>query len=199
MGYRCTWIGVRGKPLSEILQPLLLELDGNRYEFSEPGFNALEAKDGWNIVIADGGKLMMDIVEENALALSAGFDCLFFRCEDTSMYTKLALYRDAIEVWSIEYCGADGISAPVVTDEVPELVRQTIAERTLDQAADDDEEPADHLYDITATVGLRIAGFRHDEEPELPREEPILGLRRAANEVEKKGWFSRWKRKTKTR
>ncbi len=176
MGYRCSWVAVHDKPLNELLTALELERTGERFDFSEPGLNAIESRDGWNVVIADGQETMDSLTEANAKQLSKGTRALFFQCNDASMVTLLVEYKDGKEGWSIRYNGTDGVSTPEVFGEVPDVVNQVVAEQSEEQSAEGDD--VDCMYDIAPAVGLDITGFRHDQEPDVGEADPIQELRR---------------------
>ena len=151
------------------------ERTGDRQDFSEPGFNAVEMP-GWSILIADGSDYFLELGEEHAAALSNGGRSLLFMCSDTVMCTHLIEYADAAEVWRISYEGVDGVSAAEITGSAPALVHEALAESQAEQNADPE---ADSIYDTTAKAGLAMTGFRHDSAVELPGDpQPVQVLRR---------------------
>jgi hypothetical protein len=151
------------------------KLTGERHEFPDVGFYLLELAKGepnaWVVLIADGSDYFMELDESLAQTLSnGGSETLYFVCSDTGMVTELKCIRDGGIVWSIEYDCEDEAKRPAITgNDVPAIVTEVLESLRSQQQKDAD---ADYIYDLTAEVGRRLVGFRHDtdldaDDPEL--------------------------------
>lgn len=98
---------------------------------------------------------------------------MYFWCSDTVMATELSCFRDGAIVWSIQYSCADASKRPAIKGEVPEITSEILEGLLAKQRADDG---ADYIYDLTAELGRRLVGFRHDMDSETDDPEPFQVL-----------------------
>lgn len=190
MGYRCSLLAIRDKPLGELLHTLGFERTGERFEFAESGFTAIEARRGWNLLIASGMGLTDYFNEEDARQLSADGFALFFSCTTTSMITQLVGYQGGHAAWRVDYDGSGGATTPDIDGDPPDVIAQLAAERHGDQA---DGEGGDFMYEVTFDVIAHLTGVRPDES-DLNDPQPFEELRdvkEAAPPPKPRGLFRR--------
>lgn len=163
MGYRGTWVAVRGDRLEEALRVVGLRVEATLEEAQyDPGHWAVVMPGPWCVVFGDGSDAMFTVRRKHAKELSAGSEALFFTCNDTTMCAELECWRDGRLSWSIVHDGSEGRTSPTLTGEPPPIVHETIAAlREEERAAGDDG--VDYLYEAAPVVGLALTGFRHDQ------------------------------------
>jgi hypothetical protein len=116
----------------------------------------------------------MELDESLARSLSqSGSETLYFVCSDTVMVTYLKCFRDGAIVWSIEYDCEDEAKRPAIAGDVPAIVNEVLKGLWSQQEKDAD---VDYIYDLTAEVGRRLVGFRHDADLEIDDPEPFQVL-----------------------
>ncbi|MDB5342751.1 MAG: uncharacterized protein JWP89_1128 [Schlesneria sp.] len=174
MGYRVSWIARTGTSMDELLRASRRKRTGECHEFPDVGFYLLELPKGdleaWVVLIADGSDYFMDLDESLAQSLSeGGNETMYFVCSDTVMVTDLKCFRDGEIVWSIEYDCEDETKRPAITGDAPAIVNEVLKGLRSQQENDAD---TDYIYDLTAEVGCRLVGFRHDTDFET--DDPAL-------------------------
>ncbi len=178
MGFRVSWIARRGTSTSELVDLSGRSLTGERHEFPEVGWYLLELPKAvgfpWVILIADGSDNYAELDESQAQSLSrCGNETLYFWCSDTVMVTLLMSFMDGVFVWSVHYdCGVK-TKRPEITGNVPTITHQILNELRVKQLADDG---ADYIYDLTAELGRKLTGFRHDKDLQTDDPEPFQVL-----------------------
>jgi hypothetical protein len=178
MGFRVSWIGREGTSTGELLEASRRSLTGERDEFPDVGFYLLELPDrdptAWVVLIADGSDNYAELDDALAQSLSAGgHETLYFWCSDTVMVTELICFKNGTIAWSIHYNCEDERQRPAITGAAPAIVHEILASLQSQQQKDDG---ADYLYELTAEVGRRLVGFRHDMDPETDDPEPFQVL-----------------------
>lgn len=179
MGYRVSWIARLGTSTKELLDFAQRTVTGERHEFPDVGWYLLELPhvvgSAWVLLIADGSENYGDLDPSDAEALSKdGNETLYFCCSDTVMATYLMCYKDGAQVWAIEYDCKDQ-SEPAFKGKVPSIAHQILNELRAEQQAECDFG-ADYQYDLTAELGRRLVGFRHDVDLEIEDPEPFQVL-----------------------
>jgi len=180
MGYRVSWIALRGTSTAELLSLSQRRPTGERHEFPDVGFYLLElpARRGgpWTVLIADGSDNFMELDASQAETLSqGGNETLYFCCSDTVMTTELMGFKNGSLAWSILYDCADEGKRPALQGDVPAIAHKLLTELRDKQQAD---EGADYIYDLTAELGRELVGFRHDADAETDDPEPFQVLAR---------------------
>jgi hypothetical protein len=180
MGFRVSWIARSGTSTKELLEASGRSLTGERHEFPDVGFYLLELPKpvggSWAVLIADGSDNFAELDESQAQSLSkGGNETLYFWCSDTVMVTELKCFIDGAVVWSIEYNCEDTARLPAIRSDVPAVANEILVDLRAKQRADDG---ADFIYDLTAEVGRRLVGFRHDMDPVTDDVEPFQVLSR---------------------
>src|SRR5688500_15791127 len=101
MGFRCTWIALRGGTRAGVLPQLQLAAQGESDEpVYDPGLYGASLPSGWYLAIADGRDYMDHLKEAHASALSRKGEALFFYTDDTPMCTRLASYQQGELAWA---------------------------------------------------------------------------------------------------
>lgn len=169
MGFRSTWLGVRGLELGRVLEVLDWEPTGAEEGLMETGLWAVR-RGAWVVVCASGWEYMTLLAEEHGASLSKEAPALFWQGDDSSMVSSLVAYESGQETWSLFYDGQNGVSSPEVSEGEPEAVRLAVAQQQ--ELQDDAESDVDYLYESAHVAGDLLTGFRHDEG-EPPDGEPL--------------------------
>ena len=176
MGYRARWLAVKNVELPAALRTVGLRQESEEHgEVDDPGHYALKLPDAWLVVIGDGWDAMETVQPAHAFALSIGTEALHFYCDDTPMCASLRMYRDGMELWSLEHDCSNGPGAPVVSGAPPAIVAEVIARlrKKQDESGDSD---VDHLYDAAPEIALALVGFRHDQTLSEGKRSPVFVL-----------------------
>lgn len=194
MGFRVSWVARSGASTGELLCVAGRGLTGERHEFPDVGWYLLELPGGdrppWVLLIADGTENYLELGTGHAQALSTGGnETLYFTCSDTVMATELFCFKDGKENWSVRYDCADKAKQPAMSGDVPEIASEILRDLQIKQQADGG---ADYIYDVTAEVGRRLVGFRHDLEPETDDPAPFQVLGEPTKP--RHAWWQFWKR-----
>jgi hypothetical protein len=166
MGFRASWVAVNGGDLDAMLELTKLacvDVDEVAPTASviEKRLFAAKLRSGWTVLVAVGSDDYDRLGARHARALSQGAkDALHFRCNEASMTSELNAYRDAKNVWSVEYVGTDGVAAPDLTGEVPPLVDEVIDRIAREQRSAG--PGVDLMFDCPTLIGEAMTGFRHD-------------------------------------
>ncbi len=146
----------------------------------------------WVLLIADGSENYAELGPSEAQALShGGNQTLFFWCSDTVMATELLCFKNRALVWAVRYDCEDEKMRPEFEGAVPPIAHEILASLRADEQGDMQGD-VDYVYDITAELGHRLVGFRHDKDIELEAPEPFQVL----GELPKPhhAWWQIWKR-----
>ena len=196
MGFRVSWIARAGTSTTELLEVSRRSLTGERHEFPDVGWYLLELTHGrdasWVLLIADGSENYADLDASLAQDLSnGGNEVLFFWCSDTVMATELECFKGGAMAWAIRYDCEDSSKRPEMQGKVPAVAHEILAELRAEQQADT-EGGCD--YDITAELGRRLTGFRHDRDLETDDEQPFQVLSEPLKPRPSPAWWQFWKR-----
>ncbi|HVJ16860.1 MAG TPA: hypothetical protein VM686_15575 [Polyangiaceae bacterium] len=170
----------RGSSTQELLEATGTTVTGQRDEFPDVGFYLLEingdAQGSWAILIADGSENFGALTGGDAQALSSdGAETLYFSCSDTTMTTELSCYRAGRRIWGIDYDPDEGcVEFEGAMPQVAEQIRADLEARQ--DAADEANDSADHIYELTAEVGRALTGFRHDRTLDCAESTPFQVL-----------------------
>lgn len=194
MGYRVSWIARAGTSTEELLTFSKRERTGERHDFCDVGWYLLELPNGvpspWSVLIADGSENYCEINSSDARKLSEGEnETLYFSCSDTVMATVFECFKNGSKDWSIQYSCENKDPQPELTGNVPTVTHELLADLRKQQLA---SEGADYIYDLTAELGRKLLGFRHDMDLETDDPEPFQVLSQPPSE--KKPWWKSWKR-----
>ena len=200
MGFRVAWIARAGESLQELLSVSDRTLTGECHDFPERGWYLLEIRradrQSWVVLIADGSDNFCDLSESQAQTLSENSnETIFFCCTDTAMATRLTLFKNGSLSWSIDYECSNKQRLPVMKGVVPEVTHEILKDLRAKQQVEDLQPNSnfacDHIYDLTAELGWRLVGFRHDTDLEVgdPRPFQLLGESKPM-----KPWWRIWNR-----
>jgi len=196
MGYRVSWIARCGASTRELLDVSKRSITGERHEFPDVGWYLLELPSTvdtpWAVLIADGSDNYADLDASNAQALSnGGNETLYFWCSDTVMATELMCFKDGSLLWAVRYDCEDKKKRPELQGEIPVIAHEILNSLRAEQQADP-EGGVDYIYDLTAELGRRLIGFRHDKDLETVDPEPFQVL--GGSPVPRRAWWQIWKR-----
>jgi hypothetical protein len=165
MGFRCTWIALRGGTRDGVLLRLQLWARERSDEpVYDPGLYGASLPGGWYLAIGDGGQYMTQLKEAHASSLSRNGEALFFYTDDTPMCTRLASYQRGELAWAITYDGSNGVGEPDIFGKLPESSVECVERVRAEQAgAGGRDSDTDYIYGLTMYVAEALIGFRHDE------------------------------------
>lgn len=193
MGFRVSWIARSGSSTAELLHVARRNLTGERHDFPDVGWYLLELpstdQSPWVLLIADGSENFADLDVSHAQSLSeSGNETLHFWCSDTVMATDLFCFKNGTEAWSIQYDCGDKTKQPAIEGDVPQIAHEILEGLQTKQRADDG---ADYIYDLTAELGCRLVGFRHDTDLDTDDPEPFQVLGEPT--TQRHAWWQFWK------
>ena len=79
------------------------------------------------------------------------------------MATELSCFKNGVAAWTIEYDCSDEQKLPAMSGEIPKAAHAILESLREKQRADDG---ADYIYELTAELGHKLVGFRHDTDVE---------------------------------
>lgn len=169
---------MRGRDRADVLARMKFEIAEELIEeVYDTGLYALEVED-WLVVIGDGWDFMELVPRRLAAKLSNGGEVIFFYTDDTPMKAELTSFADGKVQWSITYDGEDGVSQPAIEGKLPGVSTRVIAAAEKAQrGAGGPKAGVDHIYEITAELGLALVGFRHDQTLGSGNHVPIYRLK----------------------
>jgi hypothetical protein len=193
MGYRVSWIARRGASTNELLAVSKRSTTGERHEFPDVGWYLLElpstVDSPWALIIADGSENYSSLNSSQAQSLSNGEnEMLYFWCSDTVMATELMSFQGGSLIWAIRYDCEDEKKRPELEGKIPAIAYEILDSLRAEQQADA-EGGADYIYDLTAELGRRLIGFRHDMDLKTDDPEPFQVL----GGPTKPAWWQIWK------
>jgi hypothetical protein len=197
MGFRVSWIARPGTSTVELLDLSHREPTGERHDFPDVGWYLLELstaqENQWVVLIADGSDSYMKLDARDAQRLSKdGSEALYFTCSDTVMATDLVHFKNGVEGWSVRYSCEDNSRRPALHGDVPQIAYSILEDLQSQQQPDDG---ADYIYDMTAELGRKLVGFRHDSDLDTDDPEPFQVLRKAAKPAPRsRSWWQVWSR-----
>jgi hypothetical protein len=178
MGYRCRWIAMRGRDRDEVLKKLKFQVIAElAEEVYDPGLYAVEVED-WLVIVGDGWDFMDLVPRRLAGKLSNGGEVIYLYTDDSPMKSEITSFLDGQVQWSITYDGEDGVASPATEGTLPAAARKAIiAGEKAQREAGGPKAGVDHMYGITAKLGLELVGFAHDETLGSGNHVPIYQLK----------------------
>src|SRR4029453_18539291 len=164
MGSSASWLAVRGKPRSAVLEWIGLAATGMFERVPESPVVGMELAGRWYVVRYDffAGEL-----EGFALQISPGCEVVLGRVDEAVMCSTASGWRNGCELWSVMHDSQQGPDHLQVRGspppEFPFIRDRLLREQARSQACDSSE---DYLFDIPLVLAETITVFRYDETPE---------------------------------
>jgi hypothetical protein len=206
MGVSLSWIAVRGKPASKILEQIGLERTGARCEPHESPYSFHELGNGWAL-------LMMNRCEHEFLRakrcrlLSQGCEVVTCTLEEHVMFSASEEWRDGARIWRACHRAENGDRDLDLDGAPPPEFEQILEWARSEQDRNDDEVRAnnrswpkkdfrilgvDYFFDVPLRLAKSRTSFEHDEEhPEIGENDFEVLVPRRESPQEKKR--SRWR------
>ncbi len=134
MGYSQSWLAVKGKLPTAVLETLGLRGTGTREEIAESPIVGAELPSGWYLVVAgrSGHRLMRD---QTLQRLSAGCEVIACDVEEHVMVSVATGWKDSQRVWSVTHDAQRDMEHLQAEGELPAAFA-SIQRRTVLRAAD---------------------------------------------------------------
>ncbi|MBX9814392.1 MAG: hypothetical protein K2X76_06800 [Sphingomonas sp.] len=155
MGFKISWLAVRGVDPAAMLDRLGLIDTGVLDEVNESPFSVAALPGGWVILWANDFEYADD---RRALTLSVLGETIAVQLHEGVMYAEARGYGQGERRWSIVYDpDVDDVSR---TGTPPAQMAAIEAACRARQAAED--ENVSHLFDVPLEVAASLCGFSHD-------------------------------------
>lgn len=161
MGYRMSWLAVRGLTKDQALDALHLSDTGKQDEANEAPFSAATLPDGWIIVWANDEEYAN---ETRAAALSStATSVVAVHVNETCMHSTASFFERGTRLWRIHHEGDELIDFIERDGNLPPEVNEIEAQARASQA-DEDAGPGDvdWLFDVPLETARTVCGYKHD-------------------------------------
>lgn len=177
MGFRISWLAFHGINRAECLTRLGLAETGQIDEANEEPFSLTDLPSGWHILFVND---VLYASEQRASALSKDCTVVASQINETTMYSRSALYRDGAELWTVTHDSEKGLRHLDISGDIPAEVAG-IREDLLTQleANGGDASDTDYIFDVPVELAFNQTGYRHDRwkfdwgEPEFHEVKPL--------------------------
>jgi hypothetical protein len=160
MGFRLSWIAVRGVPKDQVLAWMNLAGTGKQDDTMSASFCGAQLT-GWYVVVAN--RNLEFATEENLFNLSRGCEAIGCVVEEHVMRCEVVCYRDASFAWRADYFGEEGPDETALDADgalPPQWAAIRDAKVAMQKTAEPDE---DNYFDAPLELAKALCGFRHDE------------------------------------
>ncbi|WP_330179805.1 hypothetical protein OHB26_25645 [Nocardia sp. NBC_01503] len=178
MGASVGWVAVRGKTSERVCGELGLRRTGERGKTPELPFAGAAARDGWYLVVADGGYEEIEAIVDPP-RLSTGCEMISFEMEEHGGYRCIEGWVNGSQRWSVGFDPCGGSEDPFVTGQVPPEYASARARCAADPVATPLDLPIYLAEELTGySYGMGIATEADVAEPfetlELPETGALL-------------------------
>ncbi len=195
MGFKVSWIGIRGLDKVTVLQRLGFADAGPLDTELDAPFSCAELPTGWIIVFANDFGW---VTPARVAALSSGAAAVGCQMSEGVMYSAAWGYEDGVQQWSLVHYLDEDKELEIVGNPPAEF--PAIRERlTRDQEREG--EGVDYLFDAPIALTAALCGYRPDEttletQPsftELTAAGPVpqVGARDQVKDSERVGWLAK--------
>ena len=185
MGFRLSWVAVRGKSREEIHQELALSATGIYEEFPESPCTGALLPDGWYLVVKDCG--FYDEHKQLAKLSMKGVAIACFVHEGI-MVSQATEWRNGKKIWSVIHNSQKAPGHLEAHGELPPGYPSLRQQLEAEQAAQGRE--VDYIFDIPVELAKSLTGYRHDANVTTVDEKGFEVLE-IAEPPPKQSWFQR--------
>jgi len=191
MGASLSWLAIRGKSPSEILDELHLRPTGVAGLEGESPLVGAMSDAGWYLIVARGAehRLLGATVLER---LSAGCVVLTCTVEEHVMFSRATGWRDGRRLWAVSHRGEDGPTGVAeegaLPPEYPPIRDRLMAQQEAEGGSKAD---VDCLFDIPVVLVQAFVGYKHDEVNPAFEARGFDVLEPERSEPAKQGWLGR--------
>lgn len=161
MGYSQSWLAVRGKSPTEVLETLRLRGTGTREEIAESPIVGAALPTGWYLIV--GGRSGHRFLRDQILqGLSAGCEVVTGDVEEHVMVSVATGWKDGHRVWSITHDAQHNIEHLETEGELPAAyasIRDRL--RSQQQKAGGSTADVDYIFDVPVELAQTLTGYRH--------------------------------------
>jgi hypothetical protein len=164
MGYSQSWLAVKGKPPTAVLETLGLRGTGTREENAESPIVGAELPSGWYLVVTgrSGHRLMRD---QTLQRLSAGCEVVTGDVEEHVMVSVATGWRDGQRVWTVTHDAQRDMEHLQTEGDLPAAfasIRDRL--RSEQQKAGGRKADVDYIFDVPVELAQTLTGYRHDAD-----------------------------------
>lgn len=160
MGFKISWVGIKGLSKSEALSALKATDTGVIDEANEAPFSGAEIPGGWLILFVND----FEFVRGEVLAsLSSNCDLVACQVHEGVMVSAAYAYSQGAEQWSLVHNSQNGLRDLVVLGSPPPIFERVRERLTGEQDANGgDSSDVDYFFDIPVETAAALCGYRHD-------------------------------------
>lgn len=189
MGYRLSWLAVKGKSAAQLLDELGLMHTGKFEECPESDIVGADLRNGWYVVVANDGSDQF-AYDANLKELSSGAELVAGLVNETSMCSIAEGWQDGAKNWSVCHASSEGILHLDVEGSLPSaFVAIRDQQIALQKREGQGPDRADHIFDIPVKLTQALTRFKYDEDipglppepfevlaPRLPSQSPLFSI-----------------------
>jgi hypothetical protein len=157
MGWKVSWIGVRGREKAEVLASLGLENSGSEGDFLNSEFSFVELPTGWMVFVST----IPDWARPDVVAqASSDAEAVGCQMHEGVNFSSACGFEQGVQKWSLVHYPDDDRILDVEGE--PPAAFATIRDDLFRRQEDDDH--VDYIFDVPVTLTAAICGFRPDME-----------------------------------
>lgn len=163
MGFRVTLLSVQAGDADKILQSLSLTATS---EADPENKTPLSGASNGETYIIWGNDDAYRFSDDRLLMASRLGPILMLRANETVMISEAAKFDHGQKQWSLVHDCNEGLDHLAPWGDLP-AIWQTIKDDLSAEAAAEDDDVVDFIYDAPVVLFQHLSGFRHDESHEL--------------------------------
>jgi len=185
MGFRLSWVAVRGKTREEIHQALAISATGVYEEFPESPCTGAVLADGSYLVVKDCG-LYEDHKQLSKLSVKGEVIACFVH--EGIMVSQAAEWRNGKKIWSVVHNSQKALGHLEAQGKLPPDYPALREQLEAKQAAR--VGGPDYIFDIPVELAKSLTGYRHDADV-ITADEKGFEVLEIAEPPPKQSWFQR--------
>ncbi|HPF40121.1 MAG TPA: hypothetical protein PK093_15905 [Phycisphaerae bacterium] len=177
MGFRLSWIAIKGTPPDIALDSLSLERTGTRESTPESQIACASLPNGWFLIVVND-HIPSITGPDSAAAISVGCRAVVCHVNETTMDSSAAGYEDGGQTWSVIHNPEQDPTNVDICGRPPESLNNILERLNAAQnaTAGDDTKTAP-LFEAPVDLANDIVGFRYDADVESEDDPPFEVLR----------------------
>ena len=190
MGFRFSWLAIRGKSREEIHKELSITPTGTYEELPESPCTGALLSDGWYLVV-ENGTYFDDLGKLSKLSVNGQMIVCFVH--EGIMVSEAAEWRNGKRIWSVLHNTQKALGHLEARGELPSVYDSIRLRLLAKQAAGDGN--VDYIFDIPVEVAQSITGYSHMARVTMVDERGFEFLQ-TAEPKQSPSWFPRLFRKS---
>ncbi|MCA9254335.1 MAG: hypothetical protein KDA33_01800 [Phycisphaerales bacterium] len=177
MGFRMSWIAIRGIPPDIALDSLSLERTGTRESTPESPIACASLPNNWFLIVINDH--IPSITGPDAVAaISIGGKAVVCHVNETTMDSSAAGYEDGDQTWSVVHNPEQDPTNVDINGRPPASLCNILERLNAAQCATvGAHAKVDHLFDAPVDLANEIVGFRYDTDVDFEVDPPFEVLR----------------------